>query len=670
MGNLMEKRGLSAVVITMLIIILSLTSIGIIWTALNPSLQGAGKQAQQTDCLQISVHPTLCRTEGTLVNVQVERDSGQATLSELRFILTKENGQTEVVNVEAYNLDEHERRTFPLEYSGDSLLTSVDIAPLLGNVVCSPTGAPLDCSEDSGGEQVFVTECTDGEDNDGDGWKDFGGNFEDPGCENEQDNDESLQGSTLCSDEIDNDGDGFIDWYDGLCSDPMDNRELALCQDGIDNDGDRLIDLADTLGCSNVNDDDEANVPDSLPACSDMIDNDGDGNCDFDGATGNISCSGQADSGCASANDGDESDDPLLCPYGNDSLLEYANCDFTIDLQNRWYEDCTNGCGRPTLGQLGVSNKAYTMNSAAWGLGIYDNSVTILRNFTYMGPEEIDSSFQTWLNDRGEELIDTHNDIEAIFLIDIEGVVHPQNWGELYCDDVDYTDPYCVCTPDDINDGWNCMNEPDGIYDENGVPFNDTIDAIKRRINYARTFFPQSEISYYGVIQPNTNGINTSDFRETRMAAHRAAARGVFDGVDYVNPWVPMYHSRNGQKVNGQCPGVESTSYRKRDESAKQALEATATLRRTDGTRIGIAPITTFSITSQSNADCNDNQAAHIHASEAIQDQHEEFRRQSDAGNIDMILYWIGNEPANYNEVIPDYFSSMRVVPSACGCTL
>lgn len=661
----MEKRGLSATIITVLIVIISLTSIGIIWSAIRPTLENAGQQTQQSDCLRVNVFPTQCVYEGNLVNVQVERGTGDASLTGLRFSLQREDNGYETIDVVSPSFYEYERRTFPFDYSGASPVMIVDVGAQLGEIQCSLSGLPVACYPSVGGDSIILTQCTDEVDNDGDGWKDQ----DDPGCENPEDNDESFVGATECSDQQDNDGDGFMDGYDGLCQEPSDNRELALCQDGMDNDGDSWADEADQ-GCLDLNDDDEYNSFDSLPACSDMVDNDGDGNCDFDGAAGNMSCSGQADAGCSSANDEDESDDPLLCPYGNYTLSEYANCDFTLDLQNRWYGDCTNGCGRPTLGQLGASNKAYTMNSAAWGLGIYDNSVAILRNFTYMSESEINYSFYTWLYDRGEELIGTHQDIEAIFLIDIEGVAHPQNWGELYCDDVDYTDPLCDCSASDIADGWNCANEPDGLYDENGVPFNDTIDAIKKRIDYARVFFPQSELSYYGVVQPNTNGINTNEFRETQMAAQRAAARGVFDNITYVNPWLPIYHSRNGQKVNNQCPGTESPGYRKRDESAKQAIEAAATLRRTDGTRIGIAPITTFGVISQSNSDCNDGAPAHIHASEAIYDQHQEFVRQSDAGNVAMIMYWSGNEFGSaYNEVIPDYFSTMRLVPGVCGCT-
>jgi len=65
---------------------------------------------------------------------------------------------------------------------------------------------------------VFEKECSDGDDNDGDGKIDLA----DPGCIDSQDNDERNQ----CSDEVDNDDDGKIDLADPGCIDSQDNDEI------------------------------------------------------------------------------------------------------------------------------------------------------------------------------------------------------------------------------------------------------------------------------------------------------------------------------------------------------------------------------------------------------------------------------------------------------------
>lgn len=68
-------------------------------------------------------------------------------------------------------------------------------------------------------EGVCVNECTDGIDNDGDGWIDAA----DPDCATG--GPEKGYGTTQCNDGIDNDGDGWIDFYDPDCSDALDNNE-------------------------------------------------------------------------------------------------------------------------------------------------------------------------------------------------------------------------------------------------------------------------------------------------------------------------------------------------------------------------------------------------------------------------------------------------------------
>lgn len=74
--------------------------------------------------------------------------------------------------------------------------------------------------------------CSDGSDNDGDGYIDWPN---DPGCKNKADNSE-LNPNVECDDGVDNDGDNDIDYNDGGCSGPTDNDETncgdAVCEGG------------------------------------------------------------------------------------------------------------------------------------------------------------------------------------------------------------------------------------------------------------------------------------------------------------------------------------------------------------------------------------------------------------------------------------------------------
>ncbi|MCO6429902.1 MAG: DUF11 domain-containing protein [Deltaproteobacteria bacterium] len=160
-------------------------------------------------------------------------------------------------------------------------------------------------------------QCSDGIDNDGDGWIDL----DDPGCTSPNDDDE-FNKVPQCKDGKDNDGDGWIDLDDPGCSSPNDDDEfnkLPQCKDGKDNDGDGWIDLDDS-GCTSPEDDDESNP---LPQCKDGKDNDGDGWIDLD------------DSGCTSPDDNDESNPLPQCKDGKDN-----DGDGWIDLDD-------SGCSSP-----------------------------------------------------------------------------------------------------------------------------------------------------------------------------------------------------------------------------------------------------------------------------------------------------------------------------------
>ncbi len=148
------------------------------------------------------------------------------------------------------------------------------------------------CALNDGLEAPDPAQCSDGVDNDDDGLIDD----QDFGCGGADDDDETdpIRG---CNDGIDNDADGLADFpEDPGCDSPVDDDEFnpAECQDGVDNDGDSRIDYPNDPGCDLPEDDDET-TPDPLPACSNNADDDGDELTDY-----------PTDPGCNSAADNDE----------------------------------------------------------------------------------------------------------------------------------------------------------------------------------------------------------------------------------------------------------------------------------------------------------------------------------------------------------------------------
>lgn len=127
---------------------------------------------------------------------------------------------------------------------------------------------------------VSSYECSDGIDNDEDGFTDWGvpeDETRDPGCSTPTDDDEGDEAppppqETQCDDGLDNDGDGWWDLEDPGCTDASDDSEDSdvpppppqetQCDDGLDNDGDGWWDMEDP-GCTDLSDNDETDTPDS-----------------------------------------------------------------------------------------------------------------------------------------------------------------------------------------------------------------------------------------------------------------------------------------------------------------------------------------------------------------------------------------------------------------------
>lgn len=291
-------------------------------------------------------------------------------------------------------------------------------------------------------------------------------------------------------------------------------------------------------------------------------------------------------------------------------------CNVSVNLQNRWYVG-------PPLEPFGVTNDAWTINSEAFGMPQRER--VTLREFVNMTEEDVMTNWMfPYLRTKGKEL-DLNTD--KLIVIDIEGIVHPNNWGNLLHDDTN-------------------LGNKDGVF------FEDIITALKMRVNLARKLLPNATFSYYGVVQPNTNGYYEKNFKKRLKGCQRAGELGMYDNVSYLSPWLPIMHSKDSGN-----PG-----YLLRAASARQAIEATQALTKSNGQPLKVIPISTFIVVGNTH-DIHYQEPAHTHAPEAVQDQIKAFE---DYESIKMVLYWIGNNPENYAEVIQDFFKTIQVVPLQC----
>jgi Tol biopolymer transport system component len=100
---------------------------------------------------------------------------------------------------------------------------------------------PISSSGDRDPSWQPVPACSNGIDDDGDGYVDYPA---DPGCTGPDDPSEHAD-TPGCDDGIDNDGDGLVDMQDPGCPFPQAPYEDPKCDNGIDDDGDGLTDFAD-----------------------------------------------------------------------------------------------------------------------------------------------------------------------------------------------------------------------------------------------------------------------------------------------------------------------------------------------------------------------------------------------------------------------------------------
>jgi flagellin-like protein len=91
-----NKKGLSEVVTTLIIILLVLVAIGIVWVVVNNVLQSGSQQAEiSAKCLEVSIQATAASCTGGTCNVTYKRSAGGDDIDGLKIILS--NGADSVI---------------------------------------------------------------------------------------------------------------------------------------------------------------------------------------------------------------------------------------------------------------------------------------------------------------------------------------------------------------------------------------------------------------------------------------------------------------------------------------------------------------------------------------------------------------------------------------------
>ncbi|OIO81352.1 hypothetical protein AUJ84_01415 [Candidatus Pacearchaeota archaeon CG1_02_32_132] len=146
----MEKRGLSGVVTTVLIILLVLVAIGVIWAAVRGPIQDVGKEIN-ADCLKVDLEPVSCAsTDGINYGVTWERGAGSGTVTDVKVIFRDMNGQSKVFEAgEGLGTLETRSGTYDVSALSGDLTFSVAavVTPEGGEAkTCDEDFRPIDCT--------------------------------------------------------------------------------------------------------------------------------------------------------------------------------------------------------------------------------------------------------------------------------------------------------------------------------------------------------------------------------------------------------------------------------------------------------------------------------------------------------------------------------------------
>ena len=94
-----NKKGLSDVVTTVLIVLLTIVAIAILWGFLQPMFTKSGAKVQQAEaCLSMNLEVVRCTFNATNTLVTVRRGAGAANLKEVKLVLESSvDGSTNVI---------------------------------------------------------------------------------------------------------------------------------------------------------------------------------------------------------------------------------------------------------------------------------------------------------------------------------------------------------------------------------------------------------------------------------------------------------------------------------------------------------------------------------------------------------------------------------------------
>ena len=139
-----NKKGLSSIVGTLLIILLVIAAVGIVWAVLRGTIQGGANEIGLNDqCLKVSIRATAVDDSTGNYSVTYERDAGGEDIAGVSFIVSNSTDGT-FYNV-AGNIAPNGKKTTLIPFEDTvANATKIEVSAYLldtegNNYVCSTT---------------------------------------------------------------------------------------------------------------------------------------------------------------------------------------------------------------------------------------------------------------------------------------------------------------------------------------------------------------------------------------------------------------------------------------------------------------------------------------------------------------------------------------------------
>ena len=145
----MNKKGISAVVANVLIVLLVVAAVAIIWAVVRPTIEQAG-EGIEAGCFTIQVNPESCDATGE--KLRIYRRAGMGEITAFKILVETDTETTVYDGTAGVGINELETQTLEL-YDDFGILPGVDlndgdkvdIAIVVGENICEPTGVPVTC---------------------------------------------------------------------------------------------------------------------------------------------------------------------------------------------------------------------------------------------------------------------------------------------------------------------------------------------------------------------------------------------------------------------------------------------------------------------------------------------------------------------------------------------